>query len=238
MQKKVSDSDEKQKGNNINQVISSIAHELKTPLSVISSNLQLLKKINNSTDPDLANDAFQLCEEAVGIMNHFIGNIYYLYRLNRGLVNLNIRSVNLNDFFESCFLEKSFPGIYKKRIRLDYELNQSSIIIDEDLLLMIFKVLTDNALKFSAETVSVVVLCENNLLKAEIVDRGIGIPEDELNYVFDPFYRGSNIKFISGSGLGLTIANRIIKMLKGKISVHSKVGEGTKIILEIPDYES
>jgi signal transduction histidine kinase len=72
----------------------------------------------------------------------------------------------------------------------------------------------------------------------DISDHGIGIPEQELKHIYDPFYRASNAKSYSGYGIGMPLANNIIRLHKGNIEVHSKVDEGTRVKIILPLQEN
>jgi signal transduction histidine kinase len=94
-----------------------------------------------------------------------------------------------------------------------------------------------NALKFSNGEVQLIISTSNGQLSIKVKDRGIGIPEDEMEQIFQPFYRASNAKHISGTGLGLAIVNAMVDSLGGKIQVSRSMEEGTTIQIMIP-YET
>ncbi|MGV8096335.1 MAG: sensor histidine kinase [Mangrovibacterium sp.] len=102
---------------------------------------------------------------------------------------------------------------------------------------MICKNLIDNALKFSEEQVFLNVKCSKKELMIQVEDRGIGILPDDINLVFEPFYRGRNAKMISGSGLGLAIVKRSIDLLKGTIGLTSVIDHGTTFNIKILNNE-
>lgn len=99
----------------------------------------------------------------------------------------------------------------------------------------IFSKILDNAIKFSNNNDVIIKLdISNDYLITEIIDEGIGIPSEDIDYIFEMFYKGSNSVNYKGVGLGLTIARNYIKLLNGNIKVNSKLGKGTSVIVEIP----
>jgi signal transduction histidine kinase len=94
--------------------------------------------------------------------------------------------------------------------------------------------LLSNALKFSSAPVKFNVTANNNLLLVQIDDRGIGIPDDEQEKVFETLYRASNNDEVRGNGLGLTIVRDYVTLIGGTIRLQSKLNEGTQVTVSIP----
>ncbi len=95
--------------------------------------------------------------------------------------------------------------------------------------------LMDNACKFSVQhSCDVSLSFVDNLVRLKINDNGIGISEDDLKHIFEPFYRSNNTRKISGHGIGLSLVNKIIQLHQGQIIVESKLDVGTKIIVDFP----
>jgi signal transduction histidine kinase len=95
------------------------------------------------------------------------------------------------------------------------------------LLEIVFQNLIDNACKFSNEDVGLEFVITDNQIRIIIADKGIGIPHDELNAIFKPFRRGSNVKFIGGFGIGLSLVNKIMSLHKAEMFISSRENEGT-----------
>ncbi len=109
--------------------------------------------------------------------------------------------------------------------------------VDEYLLKNILSNLLQNALIFSerhSEVIFSIGFNHKGWLHFEIRDQGIGIPETDLGYIYEPFYRASNARMIKGSGLGLTVVAECIKLHKGEISIESTPGKGTLVLVDIP----
>jgi signal transduction histidine kinase len=106
---------------------------------------------------------------------------------------------------------------------------------NEELLFTAIKNIVLNACKYSTNHNAFVYLfAQNNSLKIEIEDQGAGIPEEQLKIIFQPFYRIDENRTVPGFGLGLSLAERIIKLHKGTITVQSTLGKGTRFTIELP----
>jgi two-component system OmpR family sensor kinase len=105
---------------------------------------------------------------------------------------------------------------------------------DRELLLMAFRNLVDNALKYSTDTIEIRARHTSGHLIVEVIDTGRGILEDELAMITEELYRGSNVHEIEGSGLGLSIVERIILRHGGRLELRSRSGQGTIVSVQLP----
>jgi signal transduction histidine kinase len=217
------------------QIISSVTHELRTPLAIITSNVELLKKFNYNIDNKVVVETFNLCEEAIRSMTRFVEEVSLLNGFNKGEWKAVCKEFDIEDFFEDIL--QKLPDYNKDRIRLKGSFAVKMFCTDAYLLSVIIKNLIDNALKFSAGQVFLSVKCSKKELIVQVKDRGIGILLDDVNLVFEPFYRGSNVKMISGSGLGLAIVKRSMDLLKGTIGLTSVIDHGTTFNIKILNNE-
>ncbi|HKY83700.1 MAG TPA: HAMP domain-containing sensor histidine kinase [Anaerolineales bacterium] len=111
-----------------------------------------------------------------------------------------------------------------------------TVMGDRDLLIIAFRNLLDNALKFSdaGGQVEVRATDDGNMAVVEVADTGSGIPEEEIGHVFEELYRGEAAKGVDGSGLGLSLVRRIVRMHDGDVDVRSRVGRGTVVTVRLP----
>jgi signal transduction histidine kinase len=110
---------------------------------------------------------------------------------------------------------------------------------NSDLLYSAIKNIVENACKYSNDKMADITLqFGEGVVKVEVRDNGLGIPENEIPFVFQPFYRGSDAQTTKGFGLGLSMANRIIRLHKGKIEVRSELNKGTMFTIIIPSMSS
>ena len=126
------------------------------------------------------------------------------------------------------------------RVNIDFEeipddINWVTVKGKTALLKTVLSNLIDNACKYSDnKTADVIINSNSESCIVSIADTGIGIPQDEIKNVFVPFYRSKNATSYTGSGIGLSICQRIVKVLNGKISVQSEIGAGSTFTVEIP----
>ena len=229
MTKEVKNSSEK----DINQIISSLSHELRSPLSIISSNLQLLKN-NPELDHEIREETFHLCELALTAVSRFLNDIQFINFSNKKELKKNPASFDVGVLIDEILSQPNASFYQSDRISVNLQMTSRQFCSDKTLLARIITALLDNAFKFSAEEVRLTVTDAPGQLSVEIEDNGYGIPEGELELIFTPFYRCENVKMISGTGLGLAIVKGAAECLNGNIFIDSVVLKGTRVKLIIP----
>ena len=129
------------------------------------------------------------------------------------------------------------PLAAKKSLELEFTANEKSVVVsaDHDQLERVIMNLTENAIKYTPEgSVKVFLGQENDKAVFSVTDTGIGLTEEEIERLFERFYRADNQRNILGTGLGLSIAEEIIKEHKGEIKVTSVHGEGSTFTVTMP----
>jgi two-component system sensor histidine kinase ArlS len=221
--------------------VSNISHELRTPLTAIHAELQL------TTEKDRSNEEYK---KAIGLV---ISDTRKLIRLSNSLLDLAkvgydpseiaFKSIRVDELLLDARqqVRKTNPD-YKINIHFenDFESDQQiSVQGNEYLLKVAFVNLFENGCKFSHDKQSTVsVLFEDEKIILRFADKGIGISEEELDYLFTPFYRGENKHFADGNGIGLSLTLKIITLHKGSIAVVSELSKGTVFTLELPHLAS
>lgn len=218
--------------------ISTISHEFRTPLSIIYSNLQLLENHRFQLDEETIGDAFELSRMAVKSLLRVLDKVTVIDAVNKNKLEFKPSSVNLPDVCHRIVKDLNEMEMYPDRIELMIDAIPDEVYIDESLFNHIFINLLHNALNFSDKKKKIqfkVSLIDRREALFVISDNGIGIPEEEFGYIFEPFYRASNSRNARGSGLGLAVVSDCLRLHNGKISFESKVGEGSvfKVILPI-----
>ena len=150
--------------------------------------------------------------------------------------NLKRQPINLADLLEEILVDfaNQPPGVQTGDFPAEIELN-----VDREQVKTVFKNILTNAVKFSApddKPVMISVKKQTDFTVVRILDRGIGIPPDELPFIFEPFYRvdKSRSKRTGGYGLGLSLCKTIMEAHGGRIEVDSKPGRGTCVSLFLP----
>ena len=212
-----------------------VSHELKTPLTSISGYAEIMK--DGLVRPeDMQHFLEKIYQEASRLIT-LVEDIIKLSRLDEGRVELEKEEVDLYELSREI-ISRLAPQAAKNRVRL--ELTGESVkytgirqILDE----MIYNI-TENAIKYNNPGGKVSVWAGNTLQgkKVVVTDNGIGIPEDQIDRIFERFYRvdKSHSKERGGTGLGLSIVKHGVILHHGEVHVESKLGEGTRIELVFP----
>ena len=219
------------------QVMSTISHEFRTPISIIYSNLQLLKKFSYKIDDGIQKDAFELTTIAIRSLSKTLDNLTLLNQSNKGVLSYNPVEFDLLDECKRIASEISSINHNNGRIVSSFSFPQGMVVMDKTLLNHVLSNLLVNALKFSSDNTKVEFSLEDidgQQARFVIRDQGVGIPEEDLEMVFESFYRGSNTKGTKGTGLGLSIVKRCIELQKGKIEVNSELEKGTEVNVILP----
>lgn len=228
-----------------------ISHELRTPLNSIlgltelviedksfsAKNKERLSVILKSGKRlvNLINDLLDFSKIEAGKMEIHYENFLLEDLLNE--IKLSIKPLADNKNLKFRIIQKFLTddGISRSKIGIN---NSFYISTDRAKLFQVILNLLSNAVKFTEKgfVELVVDLTDDNKLIFEVNDSGIGIPEGDLNFIFEEFVQvdSSNTRRYSGTGLGLAICKRIIELLNGKISVESQIGKGSKFKVEIP----
>ena len=219
------------------QIISTISHELRTPVAIIKSNIQLLREFNYEIDPLVLEESFSLCNDSVDEVVRFLDNIQWLNRSTKLGHHPTYLSFGVKRIIHHLYARLASMNLDFHRIVLQWDLKDHDIISDKQYLRQVLLNVLSNALKFSNGKVQLIISTSNGQLSIKVQDRGIGIPEDDMELIFQPFYRASNAKHMSGTGLGLAIVHSMVENLGGKIQVASSMGEGSTVKIMIP-YET
>ncbi|KSU85861.1 Signal transduction histidine kinase [Fictibacillus enclensis] len=211
------------------QFVSDASHELKTPLTVIKSYANLLRRHG------LKNK--KMTDEAIAAIHLEATRIQKMTETFLDLAELENETLLETDQFDLVSLCKSiikqFKQVYKREISFHYKENQILMDGDELKIKQVIIILLDNAIKYSNEKIDVFLEGHENQVLVRVKDYGIGIPEDEIQHIFERFYRVDKARSreTGGSGLGLPIAKSIMNLHKGEINLISTQGEGTEVIL-------
>lgn len=220
--------------------VSLVSHEFRTPLTVINSASQLLKKHKSELSDEEIFNYLDTIQSTVSKMTELMENVLFIGKTDNSKLSKSLRTYNIKKLFNNIIKDVSAYNEIKNNISIVNELASKEIITDENLFRQIFINLISNAVKFSNDNVNIeVVLTETvNDFIFTVRDTGIGIPKDELKHIFEQFYRASNIGHIQGSGLGMTIIKRSLGVLSGKIEVKSELNKGSEFTITLPKYET
>ncbi|HEX6848171.1 MAG TPA: HAMP domain-containing sensor histidine kinase [Chitinophagaceae bacterium] len=217
--------------------IANASHELSTPLTSISSQLEVLLEYDRT--PEEYRKVIQSVYNDVRHMNKLTQTLLEFASASGNKGGLDINLVRIDEILMELPLELSkINNAYSVLLNFDHmPVNEESLLVygNEALLRTAIKNIVLNACKYSQNQEATISLkaVEGNIIVA-IEDQGIGIPQDEINNIFQPFYRANKNMERRGFGLGLSMANRIIKLHKGSITVQSAVNQGSTFSITIP----
>ncbi len=215
--------------------ISTVSHEFRTPLTTILSSADLLANYHKKWEEAKITGHYNKIQNAVQYMISMLDEVLVLSRSERGKIDFNPSSINLRDFSADIIEQIKIQALPNHNIIYDYKLRYQNIIADPKLLNHILSNLLTNSIKFSPSGGDITLLIEdeNEFIKFTIKDNGIGIPREDINNLFEPFFRAQNTTGIKGTGLGLSIVKSYVELHKGKISLESEPGKGTKFFVRI-----
>ncbi|WP_160722609.1 sensor histidine kinase [Bacillus sp. USDA818B3_A] len=214
------------------QFISDASHELKTPLTVIKSFADhlLRRGIRNEAD---ALEAIETIHSEAARIQKMTEKFLDLADTESGNL-LEKKSFDLVKLCEN--ISKQLKGAYKREIQLHFAAPSIIITADELKLKQAIIILIDNAIKYSTDKIDVAILVNEHDTVIKVKDYGIGIPEEEIENIFERFYRVDKARSreTGGTGLGLSIAKNIMKQHHGEIKISSTEGIGTEAVLFLP----
>ncbi len=209
--------------------VSNASHELRTPLTVMIGESDYILTHKSSEEEYLKH----ISETNSGLkeINELINNLLELAQIGRNS-SISLTLVRIDEIVYNSIsqVKIKYPG--RKIIpKISYPESENDLLIkgNEGLLTIAFKNLFDNAFKFSNADVTTEFVLTDNHIKIIISDKGIGIPSNEIEQISRPFSRASNVKFIGGFGIGLSLVSKIFELHKAVMKINSRVGEGTGI---------
>ncbi|MFE8695610.1 ATP-binding protein [Cytobacillus sp. FJAT-53684] len=218
--------------------IANVSHELRTPISMMQGYSEAIVDDIAGTDEEKKEMARVIYDESLR-MGRLVNELLDLARMEAGHIQLTTEDVEINPYLQKII--RKFQGLAKEKdIQLAQELNgqESSYRFDPDRMEQVLTNLIDNAIRHtpSLGNVTVSERSDERGLYIEVIDSGSGIPEEDLPFVFERFYKADKARTRgrSGTGLGLAIAKNIVNAHKGQISVQSKLGHGTTFSIYIP----
>jgi len=219
--------------------VSNVSHELRTPLTCIKGYAETLLE-GALGEPDLAQRWMKVIHEEAGRLERLIRDLLDLSMIEAHQVEMHFNEVDLGSLVRHTAAVLAPHGHASGGVSIEVDMPDSmpSWRADEDRLSQVVTNLVDNAIKYSPPNgvVTVRLSYTRENAQIEVIDRGTGIPEEELPRIFERFYRvekGSAARF-GGRGLGLSIAMHIVEAHGGELRVESKLQHGTRFIVTLP----
>ena len=210
------------------QFIADASHELKTPLTVILANNNIMMSHGENTVKD-EKQWLDSTEEEAQHMKKLIDQMLFLAKSDAGETNVEISDVDFSEIVEGASLNFE-PVAFEKNVMIDSQI-ESGITLHGNAtqLNQLTHILIDNAVKYSAEdsTVTIKLLKKGDNVEFSVNNKGSVIAQDDLEHIFDRFYRAEKSRTTKGYGLGLSIAQKIVQSMNGKLTAESNEQDGT-----------
>ncbi|MFT3894364.1 MAG: sensor histidine kinase KdpD [Anaerolineales bacterium] len=221
-----------------NALLNSISHDLRTPLVAITGALSALDEEYVELDDPARNALIENARGEADRLNRLVGNLLNMTRIESGTIKLHLEPGDVQDLIGTA-IEQLGKRIEQNSIKVDVPAGFPLIPMDFTLMVQVFVNLLENAVKYSPETsmIEVCALRDDSKARLQILDRGVGIPAEDLLRVFDKFYRVQRPESVSGTGLGLSISKGIVEAHNGQIRALERQGGGTILEVELPLYK-
>ena len=216
--------------------VSMASHEFRTPLSTVMSSADLIDRYTEGPEKEKVGKHVQRIRVKVRELTAMLNDFLSLEKLEQGKVvvhpgTFDIVHVSIDLIEEMRMMCK--PG---QEIIYEHEGEERNVTLDQQMLANVISNLLNNAVKYSPEntTVDLRTSIAEDQLTITVCDRGMGIPMEDQQHLFERFFRAGNVSTIQGTGLGLSIIKRHLDLLGGRISYESQLGKGTTFTVHLP----
>jgi len=219
--------------------VNNMTHELKTPISTISLASQMLKDTSISVEKKNLSYISGLIEDESKRLGFLVERVLQMAIFEKGKINLRLKHLSINNVLDTAVnnisLQVTSKGGY---VNYEHKAEQDNVYADEVHITNVVINLVDNAIKYCKEVPEINIKTENirGGISIFVEDNGIGISKDNQKRIFEQFYRvhTGNVHNVKGYGLGLSYVKKILDEHKGRVSVDSTLGKGTKFEVWLP----
>ncbi len=215
------------------QLTSDVSHELRTPLTTIGTHIEAM--IEGVWEP--TTDRLTSCYEEINRITNLVKDLEQLSKVENDNLKLNITSVDISEVIET--IKGNFETeLYNKSLNVSVVGTAGTIPVDKERISQVIINLLSNAIKYTPDFGKIEITLEDyeTSLVIQVKDNGIGIPEEELPFIFERFYRAdkSRNRRTGGAGIGLAIVKSVVHAHGGKVEVSSKLETGTVFRVLLP----
>ena len=215
--------------------LSSMSHELRTPMNSVIGFAQLLEHDENM-NPDQQDNVNEILKAGRHLLD-LINEILDLAKIESGKINLSMEPVDISSLIQECY-DLTNPLAANRQLSFNIKIPSALYVqADRIRLKQVLLNLISNGIKYNSDKGDISVYTEaiNKNIRIFVSDTGPGIPEERLTELYQPFNRlDANTTDIEGTGIGLSITQKLIKIMNGDIGVDSQVGQGTVFWIELP----
>ncbi|RAM49683.1 MAG: histidine kinase [Hapalosiphonaceae cyanobacterium JJU2] len=218
------------------QIITTISHEYRTPLASILAAASTLKQYGDHLEELKKHKFLHIIEQKARHMSKLIDDMLVMNQFELNKTKFKTIPLDLEHFLSSLISEQQQLVSEHHEFIFQSTGNHKGFWGDQGLLRLIFSNLMSNAIKYSPKggNIEFYLIGKESEVIFFIQDQGIGIPIEDQNNLFEPFYRGSNVDTLPGTGLGLAITKACVELHGGRISLDSQPDQGTKVTVCLP----
>ncbi|MEH2078779.1 MAG: scytonemin biosynthesis sensor histidine kinase [Nostoc sp.] len=219
--------------------LSMVCHQFRTPLNIVSFSNSLLKEEVDKRTQKKIQPLIDHIQKATEQLSQMLDDILFFSKAESAKINCDPKPLELVQFCNDLVAQMQMR-ISQNSIHFITEDKSLTACIDKKLLEPILNNLLDNAIKYSPSQIAIELklYCKNEKLIFQVKDKGIGISAVDQQRIFEPFYRGSNIDHIPGTGIGLSILKTLVDLHHGQVSVESQICVGTTFTVILPLIQS
>lgn len=219
------------------RIAAKLDHDIRTPLSVISTSQEILSKYFERIDETKRRERLETIKKQLAYATELLNDLTLLQDVPTDNRSLQLAPHNLKVLCQITMQDVQETSGKRHRLRFEHDFEHEMVLIDDVLVNRILLNLLSNAVKYSAPggEIQLVLRGQGDQIVLQVIDQGVGMAADKLQHIFDPFYRIDEIvDRVSGRGLGLSIVKDCVERQKGVIRVSSVKGEGTTFTVELP----
>lgn len=213
-----------------------VTHDLKTMISAVMSSAYLVRVYNKRMSADRQHQHLLSIENTARRMNHMVEDLSLLGRMQHEVFEMERQEVDLVEVCRQVIELLNPTENPTHRISLNVYARGCLVMGDPRLIMQAVLNLVSNAIKYSPDGSAITINVSNGggMMHIEVIDQGIGIPDDDYERLFAAFSRASNVAHIPGSGLGLTIVKRTAEIHRGAVTFTSQTNKGSTFTLSLP----
>ncbi len=217
-------------------IIATVSHEYRTPLTTILSSIELLERYSSKWEDERKQKHFQRIQAAVKYLTELVNDMLFVNQAEAGSLTFEPAPLNVEQVARGLVAEFQLNDAGQHTIIFESQGDCANTSLDKHLIESMLRNLLSNAIKYSPQgsIVQFDLAAQQNAVVFRISDRGIGISSADQTNIFNTFFRGSNVGTTPGVGLGLAIVKECVDLHGGEIVVNSEVGVGTTFSVTLP----
>jgi PAS domain S-box-containing protein len=218
------------------QFVATTSHEFRTPLAIVLATTETLQQYRDQMNTDQINMRLERIRSQVYHLRQIMDDVLNLYSMQHRRREFAPKMGDIRILFEEIATEFRGSMDFVDRLRVHIPEKPIEMPYEKRVMRQIMQNLISNALKYSPQElpVDLTLKQENGDMVIQVQDYGIGVPEESMRRLFEPFYRATNVGKISGTGLGLVIVKESVEIHGGTLAIDSVVNQGTLVTIRIP----